>query len=425
VVFPACGGGDSTTPNQTDQASATIGPSGGAVVTPSGAAGVQIPAGAVSQPVVVTVTSIATPTSVGSGPLPTTLKQYPPFYEFQTSPANAQFGDSVRVGVCQVTDPSSQYYAPESDHPKLRLAHTVGAGVEVLKPVAVNDFLRCTGITAKRSGGLLSRFAAALGVSPAYAAHGGLGGKVKSFSPFGAVLDACVDTATATIGGTLSGAIESTDCPVPIEGGSVVDWARFTLAAQTTFSITSTGNNIAVGMLMTLGPINPDNLVFDYDVPSTNYAIVPPGDYLIGVFGPPNGGRRPYTVQLQNATLSGCTTNQAPPGPTVMLAPGTVYNGAITNSDCTGSQPNIFVDHYEVQLLAGKSYIISASGTGLALEVGIPTNGNLNVVASANNPNGSVSLTFVPQSTQFYVVNVIGSPPGRTGPYTLRISRPN
>ncbi len=169
------------------------------MVTPSGAAGVQIPAGTFSQQIMVTITRLPAAASPGAGPLPTTLKQYGPYYDFTTAPQVAQFGDSARVGVCQVTDPSSAFYPPEP-HDRLRLAHTVGAVIELLDRVGVNDFLRCTNVSASGSmpranrhgmhGVLLAIRDAAIGLlrpSTLYAAHGGLGGKVKSFSPFGAV----------------------------------------------------------------------------------------------------------------------------------------------------------------------------------------------------------------------------------------------
>ena len=196
-----CGGSDRppTQPTGKDSVSTTVGPSGGVVTTPSGQAGVQIPAGALGSQATITVTRLPTPSSPGQGPLQTSLNQYGPYYEVSISPANAQFGDSVRVGVCQVTDASSPFYAPEATHNRLRLAHTVGSTTEILEPVSVNDFLRCTNVTADAAPDLnSSRFARALAafgkgagdfISPRslYAAHGGLGGKVKSFSPFGAV----------------------------------------------------------------------------------------------------------------------------------------------------------------------------------------------------------------------------------------------
>ena len=201
-ILATCSSSSNSTPTQpaqpqNDAVTQSVGPGGGTVVTPSGAAGVQIPAGTFSQAVMLTITRLPAPTSAGAGPLPTSLKQYGPYYDFTTSPEVAQFGDSARVGVCQVTDPSSPFYPPEP-HDRLRLAHTVGATIEILDRVGANDFLRCTNVSASTDranrhglrGVLLAIRDAAIGpLRPAtlYAAHGGLGGKVKSFSPFGAV----------------------------------------------------------------------------------------------------------------------------------------------------------------------------------------------------------------------------------------------
>ncbi|MEO8575393.1 MAG: Ig-like domain-containing protein [Gemmatimonadales bacterium] len=190
-----------------DGAARIVGPEGGTVVTPSGVAGVQIPAGTLPSQVLVTVTRIPAPATAGTGPLPTNLKQYPPYYEFSTSPATVQFGDSVRVGVCQVTDPSNPLYAPEATHDRLRLAHSVGASIEILERVAVDDFLRCTGVTAnveqagwgQRLSSMLGSALAVVLPAPLYAAHGGLGGKTKSFSPFAAVDPASAPVQTVVV----------------------------------------------------------------------------------------------------------------------------------------------------------------------------------------------------------------------------------
>ncbi|MEO7220138.1 MAG: hypothetical protein ABIZ73_05880 [Gemmatimonadaceae bacterium] len=190
LLFTGC-------PPAGDQVEKTIGPAGGTVVTPSRAAAVQIPAGALSQEVLVSIKRLPTPSSPGEGPLPTALRQYPPFYEFTTSPAVAQFTDSVRVGVCQVTDPGDPFYAPEESHSRLRLAHTRGGTIEILNNVAVTDLIACTDVPGRASTTnqpawrvaveAVGRIVGLVGPRTAFAAHGGLGGKVTSFSPFGAV----------------------------------------------------------------------------------------------------------------------------------------------------------------------------------------------------------------------------------------------
>jgi alpha-tubulin suppressor-like RCC1 family protein len=196
-----------------DGAAKIVGPSGGTVATPNGGAGVQFPAGTLPQEVLVTIVRIPTPATPGTGPLPTTLKQYPPYYDFATTPA-VVFSDSARVGICQVTDPSSPFYPPEP-HDKLRLAHTVGPAsqttLEILDRVSVDDLVRCTSVTASATnfdaqfgwrGALASIVDRALDMvrpTQLFAAHGGLGGKTKSFSPFGAVDPTSAPVASVTV----------------------------------------------------------------------------------------------------------------------------------------------------------------------------------------------------------------------------------
>ena len=229
-----------------------VGAGGGTVVTPSGAAGVQIPAGTFGEQVMVTVTQLPAPTSPGNGPLPTQLKQYGPFYDFTTSPQVAQFGDSARVGVCQVSDPSSPLYPPEP-HDHLRLAHTVNGQTQILDRVDVNDFLRCGNVSASRGSGLsaiaqsITRF---FGAKPLYAAHGGLGGKVKSFSPFGAVqlTDDVLQFRSVSAG-------NRTSCGVTLTGKAYC-WGDGTQGQLGTGTTTGTARPVLVSSVQTFIAIN-------------------------------------------------------------------------------------------------------------------------------------------------------------------------
>ena len=432
MVFLAACSSDSTPPeNPPDQAQATIGTAGGTVVTPSGAAGVQIPAGTFTQPVTVTVTQLAAPSTAGTGPLPTGFRQYPPYYEFTTSPSVPQFGDSVRVGVCQVTNPSDPLYAPEADHPRLKLAHTVGTGVEVLEPVGVTDFLRCTNVTASAQtssrfalSSIITRASSFLRPRPAYAAHGGLGGKVKSFSPFGAVVDACVLPPIISANTTINGTIDAADCLLP--GAGLLDVFTLSPAQPVTVKVTASGTGIAgVAMVLSLKGQGVGNEIFDRDAPFTGYVVLPVGNFIMGVYTGSQSGRGTYTLALQTTTIpDGCVSGGSPQGPPVILYPGVTVAGANTTNDCTGAQSNIYVDHYEITLIAGQNYLLSATGTGLSLQVGLPDgNGGLTSLKQQSNPSGSVSFTFQPTTTDVYVVNVIGIPAGKTGPYTLAISK--
>ncbi len=433
AVLAACS--DSTQPSTPrETAQAMVGPTGGTVVTPSGGAGVQIPAGTFSQQVLVTVTQLSPSATAGEGPLPTTLKQYPPYYEITTSPAVPQLGDSVRVGVCPLTDPSSPFNAPEADHPRLRLAHTVGATVEILQLVSVSDFLRCTGVTASTqsapSSGLKGALASIvtqagnlLSPSPAYAAHGGLGGKVKSFSPFGAVVNACNVPVSLTLGTSVSGTIEASDCIGLADGP--VDLHTFTLTAPATLRLKGTGTGFQGSMALLFDKPLKENLIFDRDLPTTNYAIIPAGNYILGLAGASPSSRGSYTIETQIVSNpAGCTGGGTLTGTLVFVFPDVSVPGAHTTNDCTGQNAMGYLDYYQVPMVAGKSYRIAAIGTGLRLEVGLHNAiGPITVLQSSGNPSGSTALTFQPATSATYAVVVINISQGKTGNYTFNVSK--
>ena len=166
------------------------------IVTGTLFAGLHVNTGDVPQPTLITITRLP---SDGPGPLLTPFDQYPLYYEFNYNPG-VTFTQPVLVGTCvsgslTVPDPS-----------RLRLAHNVApytwGSIEVL-PFVPAPFLDCTnaGLGAApnswrldglaRSGSrLLTRALALLAPQPAYAAiagAGGVGGTVRTFSPFGAV----------------------------------------------------------------------------------------------------------------------------------------------------------------------------------------------------------------------------------------------
>jgi alpha-tubulin suppressor-like RCC1 family protein len=193
-------------PLGSDGAVAVVGPAGGTVVSSNGFGGVQFPAGALPADVIVVVERLPNPSVPQTGPLPTLLDQYPLFYDFSTTPLVPQFGQDVTVGICQLEvgtpfGPPTQVVAN-----RLQLAHPDPANpgtVELLQRVPA-PFIDCSNVTLAytrqrdASAGVLARAMdhlrdagrKALGVlrpTPLYAVHGGLGGRTRSFSPFGAV----------------------------------------------------------------------------------------------------------------------------------------------------------------------------------------------------------------------------------------------
>lgn len=165
------------------------------IVTGTEWAGVQVPTGAVTQPTLITIRRL--PNS--PHPLLTQLDQYPLFYEYDYNPG-LTFTVPVLVGVCT----ADGITAP--DPTRLRVAHNVApytpGSIEIL-PFVAPPFLDCTDspfASAARDtrfdlarGGVLLRGAlAALLPQPLEAATRryagtGVGGTVRTFSPFGLV----------------------------------------------------------------------------------------------------------------------------------------------------------------------------------------------------------------------------------------------
>lgn len=91
------------------------------VVTPTQHAGVQFPAGAVSEPTILVVVQETTPYPDNcSGPLITHLCQYPQFYHFNAFP-DVKLEKPAAVSVCHVDSGSTRL--PLADHDRFRLAH--------------------------------------------------------------------------------------------------------------------------------------------------------------------------------------------------------------------------------------------------------------------------------------------------------------
>jgi len=188
-----------------DGAVAVVGPAGGTVVSSTGFGGVGFPAGALPEDVIVVVARLPNPTVPGTGPLPTTLTQYPLFYDFSTVPLVPQFAVDVTVGLCQLEVGAPFGPPTQSVADRLQIAHPDPANpgqIELLERTLA-PFVDCDGVTLAKGldappGSLAGRAMQLvrggggqlfdlLRPARAHAVHGGLGGKTRSFSPFAAV----------------------------------------------------------------------------------------------------------------------------------------------------------------------------------------------------------------------------------------------
>jgi hypothetical protein len=169
------------------------------VINSTGQAGLSLPGNPVSEPTLVTITTL------GTSPLNTQLDVYPGYIEItQQSGVTNSFIQPVTVAVCP---------APGIDPVilgRLRLGHQSSVNGFEITPAAPADFLTCSGSisigSAKgRLPGWIRSLASLVLPKPLYAKMrfaGGVGGLASEFSPFGPVDP--VLSATGGVGGLAS-----------------------------------------------------------------------------------------------------------------------------------------------------------------------------------------------------------------------------
>jgi len=218
-------GPDATPPSiapSSDAVVAVVAPSATAtttVQTPTLHAGVQFPPGSLAETRIVVIAQETTPYPANcSGPLRTSLCQYPQFYKFNVFP-DTKLQTPAIAAVCHINAGASR--APLADHDRFRIAHdapanpadrvdggTIVDGIEILPLVQVFGLTSCEGnsyqvgaLPAPPSGTLgnaarwltdpIVRVASALAghFAPreAWAIDGIGGGRVSVFSDFGVV----------------------------------------------------------------------------------------------------------------------------------------------------------------------------------------------------------------------------------------------
>lgn len=163
----------------TDGVVAVADAEGGEFVTVTERAGIMIPAAALSRQVLLVIERLPDSSlyAPGDGPLPTALNQYPLYYEFTTTPVVTFASDAI-LGLCQVTESASAYYASDPVFARLQIAHPDPANPAIIEllPRVDAPFVECDGVSAGNSRARMLQ-----------ARRPGIGGRVRKFSPFGAV----------------------------------------------------------------------------------------------------------------------------------------------------------------------------------------------------------------------------------------------
>jgi hypothetical protein len=243
-----------------DGAAQVVGPDGGLVVTETAKAGVLVPPGALEASVLLTIERLPDPVLPTTGPLPTTLPQYPLFYRFGAFPELRDVDPPLVVDVCQVeagafAPPAELHDEPIDDLVLLQQDPDDPRRVVVLERVDVPPFLICAGtvLGLEPSGGgwlrQLGRWAARwvrprrLDASAAVVSHKGRASAINSIDP-NSVLAGGDDTCVGEPVG--SRIFQDSFDDKPVNSGAS-DWEPEVGGCWDASSIDLDANNVFVG----------------------------------------------------------------------------------------------------------------------------------------------------------------------------------
>ncbi len=287
----------------TDGLVAVVDAAGGEFVTQTARAGIVIPAAALTREVLLVIERLPDSSlyAPGDGPLPTAFNQYPLYYEFTVTPTVTFASDAI-LGLCQVTESASAYYASGVIFDRLQIAHPNPANpstIELLPRVAA-PFLDCDGVTAGNSRAKLL-----------LARRAGIGGRVRKFSPFAAV-DANVTSPGVSLAlspadvSVVAGASATANVTIVRSGGFT---GPVTIGATgAPAAVTVTGGTIAEGSTTQVVTI-------------VAGATAAAGTTILGITGTATG----VTIASTPLTL---TVTAAPPPPPGQIGAGLEGEGA-------------------------------------------------------------------------------------------------
>jgi hypothetical protein len=231
------------------------------------------------------------------------------------------------------------------------------------------------------------------------------------------VEDTCIEGRTLTIGTAVSEEVTPGDCQVD---GRAVDSYAFSVAAQSIvrFEVNaSTESDIRIRRPQGSGPevaLHANGLA-QY----STYVVLAPGEYILDI-GADDESSGNYTVTptLLDAMPAGCLT---PPANWVFSTIDVDVAGAITNTDCGGTNGFRF-DPYNVFLVGGERTItVTSVGMGSNIEIKPMNTPGAPLKTQARNTAGVNSTTFGAASAGYYMISVINLPANATGTYTISI----
>ena len=228
--------------------------------------------------------------------------------------------------------------------------------------------------------------------------------------------DPCTNLMSHVLGSTSTGQLAAGDCD--FGDGTFIDFYSFSIPASGTYVFTQTasGMNTYLWLASSTGGL----LAFNDDVAgeanrSVIKAILPAGPFVLGAnsFSPATGNYT-LTSAASSAHVTACED--------VFIVRGVSSEQSLQSSDCTLN--GIFGDEYIIAIPAGQQVTVSMASIAVDAYLEIHQLGNLTIVASNDNADGSTTnavVTFTPTTSRFYVIAARTQTAGATGAYTLTI----
>lgn len=376
LVLSACsGGGDATSPANETKNPNEVGPAGGVVTTQDKRVSLDIPAGAVSKDIVITVNPISNPTNdarVADNSV------------YELGPDGTQFAQPVTLQLAY--DPGD--LPPGTDMASLRIATYADGEWKDVDNITV-DSVKHT-----------------------------VSGQIHHFSKYGVKADPCAPMAHE-IGTTSSGAISRDGSCLYPDGPKYSDYYDITMTSEGALTVDATGIDGTFGVKDYNA--NPsDGLVWAYSPTGTAlHVALGAGTYQIFFSGKDTTVTGDYSF---TSSLSAQIGNPPCTPEFVALQPGTSNTATLGASSCDivlkYAQPSKYngesskADYYAVKLAGGKSYTVSATiltpGTNIALTVYSQSWKFLDLSAGSQDQNPK-TLTVSPQADTWIYVEVSAS----------------
>lgn len=222
---------------------------------------------------------------------------------------------------------------------------------------------------------------------------------------------------TLTIGTTVNGAMEDSDCSVEGDPGDVY---RLSLSATTLFGATVASDKYGSQIFIqkNTGVISDNgDVVFSSGKPARANALLPAGEYIVEIQSDGNV-KGPYTLTTKALDGTGCPEAS---GYKTFTLTGFAIAGTIAAGDCVSAVGGIPNDGYFMRLTAGTSYAVTVNSSLPNVHLEVSKDGTVVAGAGIQSTTGKLTINYTPTASDYYRVALV-SVTGAPGPYTLTVT---